>query len=178
MKPNMKKPSNNKAYIDAQNLHVGTTKSKQIWQVDLKRFRVYLREKYNVGAAYIFFGFARADQSNLYRFLQEAGYVVIFREHNEVMSSKKKGNVDTDIVFAVMEDLYKNRIKGRVVLVSGDGDYFRLVRFLVEEDKMEKVLFPNEKRASSLYKLIEPKYYTGLDRAEIKRKIGFKENKK
>jgi hypothetical protein len=38
----------NIAYIDGQNLYMGTTNSKPSWSVDLTRFRVYLKEKYEV----------------------------------------------------------------------------------------------------------------------------------
>jgi hypothetical protein len=61
-----------------------------------------------------------------------------------------------------------------VVIVSGDGDYFRMVDFLIEEKKLLKVLFPNQKFASSLYKRhIEPKYYDYLDNPGIKRKVAW-----
>jgi hypothetical protein len=46
----------NIAFIDGQNLHIGTTKSKDPWVVDLLRFRIYLEKKYDVGKAYYFIG--------------------------------------------------------------------------------------------------------------------------
>lgn len=38
----------NVAYIDGQNLFMGTTKREPSWAVDLVRFRVFLKEKYDV----------------------------------------------------------------------------------------------------------------------------------
>ena len=44
----------NQAFIDGQNLYLGTTNSRTPWHIDLKKFRTYLREKYKVGIAYYF----------------------------------------------------------------------------------------------------------------------------
>ena len=45
----MRKSENNFALIDGQNLHMATAKREiKPWVIDLKRFRVYLREKYDV----------------------------------------------------------------------------------------------------------------------------------
>jgi uncharacterized LabA/DUF88 family protein len=163
----------NHAFIDGQNLFSGTTKTSKKWQIDLVKFRVYLREKYHVEKAYYFFGYIDEQKRNLYEFVQSAGYIVVFRAHNEKMLSHKKGNVDTDLVFSVMKGLYKKDFD-KSVIVSGDGDYFRLVDFLIAESKLQKILFPNQKFASSLYKRhIEPKYYDYLDSQDIKRKIKF-----
>ena len=47
---------NNQAFIDGQNLVLGTTLSDQPWKIDLFRFRKYLQERYNVTKAYYFIG--------------------------------------------------------------------------------------------------------------------------
>jgi len=60
----------NIAFIDSQNLHLGTMSEK--WKIDFQRFRVYLLEKFAVEEAYIFLGFLDADQQNLYQNLQKA----------------------------------------------------------------------------------------------------------
>jgi hypothetical protein len=46
---------------------------------------------------------------------------------------------------------------GKMVLVTGDGDYIKLVKYLVEKGRLEKILFPNG-RYSSLYKSIKDLY--------------------
>lgn len=46
----------NFAYIDNQNLYMATHRAEDPWDVDMRRFRVYLREKYNVVNAYLFMG--------------------------------------------------------------------------------------------------------------------------
>ncbi|MCK5539249.1 MAG: hypothetical protein KAI79_20670, partial [Bacteroidales bacterium] len=66
----------------------------------------------------------------------------------------------------------KKELFDKIVLVSGDGDYKMLVDFLIEEGRFKKILFPNKKFASSLYKKITRKYFDYL--ANIKHLIKFK----
>ena len=87
------------------------------------------------------------------------------------MLGKKKGNVDSDIIFAVMKSLYLHEKFGKIVLVSGDGDYKMLVDFLIEQGKFARILFPNRKYRSSLYAKLEPKYCDSLDSSAVKAKI-------
>ena len=90
------------------------------------------------------------------------------------MLGKKKGNVDSDIIFHIMKKLYQREQFGKVVLVSGDGDYKQLVEFLIEEKRFAKILFPDQKRASSLYKKLGAPYFAALDDADTRRKIEMK----
>ena len=39
----------------------------------------------------------------------------------------------------------------KIVLVTGDGDYIKMVKYLIEKRRIKKMLFPNSKY-SSLYK--------------------------
>ena len=87
------------------------------------------------------------------------------------MAGKKKGNIDVDLVFTVMEKLYRNEIEDKVVLVSGDSDYRLLVDFLIKENKLEKILFPNKKKSSSLYKVVDVKYKADLSSDGVRKKI-------
>jgi uncharacterized LabA/DUF88 family protein len=45
----------------------------------------------------------------------------------------------------------------KIVLVTGDGDYIKLVKYLIEKARLKKILFPNNKY-SSLYKPLKDKY--------------------
>ncbi|MFC1615005.1 NYN domain-containing protein [Patescibacteria group bacterium] len=166
-----KTEENNIAFIDGQNLYLGTTKSEKSWKVDLNRFRTYLSKKYDVEKAYYFLGCVNEEFQDLYDEIQEAGFILKFREHNTVMLGKKKGNVDSDIIFNIMKKIYKKEDFDKVVLVSGDGDYLKLVRFLIEENKFKKILFPSQKNSSSLYRMIAIKYRTNLSDKDVKRKI-------
>lgn len=87
------------------------------------------------------------------------------------MAGTKKGNVDSDIIFNIMKKMYKRENFEKIILVSGDGDYKRLVDFLIEEKKFEKILFPNRQYRSSLYKKLTNNYFVYLDDVDIKEKF-------
>ena len=149
------------------------------WNVDLKKFCKYLREKYNVDKAYYFLGAIDDSQQELYENVQTAGFILVFREHSQSMLGKKKGNVDTDIVFSVMQKIADGDKFDKVVLVSGDGDYFKMVKYLVDRDRFCKLLTPNRHSTSSLYRVITPMFVSFLDDSGVKRKIEYKKiNKK
>ena len=133
------------------------------WKIDLARFRVYLEQKYNVTEAYYFLGFVQNEHDDLYDEIQRAGFVLKFREHNPAMIGKKKGNVDSDIIFYIMKKMYKREPFEKVVMISGDGDYKLVVDFLIEEKRFEKILFPCKKFASSLYKSLGSQYFDYLE---------------
>ncbi|MHA1574751.1 MAG: hypothetical protein ACTSXL_01210 [Alphaproteobacteria bacterium] len=84
------KNENNFAFIDGQNLHMGTKSEKPAWIVDFFKFREYLRKKYDVTHAYYFLGFVIDGKNDLYDKIQEAGFILKFREHNSAMLGKKK----------------------------------------------------------------------------------------
>ena len=166
---------NNQAFIDGQNLHLSTTSTKSPWKVDLFRFYKYLEQKYKVEKAYYFIGCYEKKQEKLYRDIRDAGFELIFREHDAKLRSAKKGNVDTDIVFAVMSKLYRGELEDRkVLLISGDGDYFKMVKFLISEKRFHKILLPTKKNYSTLYSKIPQKYRAFLDDKDVKRKIEYK----
>lgn len=171
----MKKKSN-LAFIDGQNLYLGTTQNG--WAVDYKKFRIYLRDKYHVTEAYYFLGFIDEEQRELYNNLQKAGFIVCFREHQAALKAAKKGNVDTDIVFEAMKSLIENEEFDRILLVSGDGDYKKLVDYLIKRERFERVLFPNKQFASSLYKHLAPCFFDCLENPGVKSKIAYKAYKK
>jgi uncharacterized LabA/DUF88 family protein len=166
----------NIAYLDGQNLYMGTAKSTPKWHIDLSRFRRYLSEKYNVTTAYYYLGFVQTGEEydKLYESIQKAGFILVFREHNSAMLGTKKGNVDSDIVFNAMKRLYLKEPFDKIVLVSGDGDYKMLVDFLIKEGRFEKILFPNRRYASSLYKSISRQYFAYLSDEAVKKKISLK----
>lgn len=169
----------NIAYIDGQNLRMGTLDTQPYWKVDLARLRVYLKEKYSVDKAFYYMGYIidGAKYEKLYEYIQESGFILVFREHNSAMLGQKKGNVDSDIILNAMKRLYLKEKFDKIILVSGDGDYKGLVDFLIEQERFEKILFPNKKYASSLYKSLEPKYFDYLNNPSVKSKIEYQKRR-
>ena len=140
---------NNFAYIDGANLHNAL---KELgWSLDYKRFRVWLSEKYGVSQAYIFIGLI-GKYKDLYKYLQECGFTLVFKEVIYDGAGKPKGNCDADLVLQVTRDTYENHFE-KAILVSSDGDYAGLVKFLQERKKLEIILSPSvQKKCSVLLK--------------------------
>ncbi|HDZ85252.1 MAG TPA: NYN domain-containing protein [Candidatus Moranbacteria bacterium] len=141
-----KKEIINFAFIDSQNLNLSIRSLR--WKLNFSRFRTYLREKYKVKTAYIFIGFLPENQ-DLYNSLQKYGYVLIFKPTLKCKDGKVKGNCDAELVLRAMID-YENYNKA--IIVTGDGDFHCLIRYLAQQDKLEKVLIPNKYSYSALLK--------------------------
>jgi len=137
---------NNFAFIDSQNVNLGVREVG--WKLDFKKFRVYLKDKYNVEKAYLFIGLIPENQ-NLYRALQEYGYILIFKPIMKTADGTVKGNVDAELVLQAMIDFEKY---DKAVIVSNDGDFYCLVNYLYERKKLEMVLGPNYAKCSALLK--------------------------
>ncbi len=161
----------NLAFIDGQNLHLGTTQNG--WKIDHKKFRIYLKDKYHVNEAYYFLGYVSEEQQNLYKNLQKSGFIVLFKEHTSGLKGSKKGNVDTDIVFEIMKILLERKDFQNILLVSGDGDYKKLVDFLISKKMFKKLLFPNRKFASSLYLKLGSEFFDYLESPNVQSKISY-----
>ncbi len=142
----MKKLANNYAFIDSQNLNLGVLSLG--WRLDFSRFRVYLKDKYDVTTAYLFIGYVPGNEK-MYASLQKFGYVCIFKPTLELPDGSVKGNVDAELVLHTMIE-YSNFDKA--VIVSGDGDFCCLIRHLISNQKCEAVIVPNQYKYSALLK--------------------------
>ncbi|MDO8435872.1 MAG: NYN domain-containing protein [bacterium] len=137
---------NNFAYIDAANLHKGVASLG--WVLDYKRFRVWLLEKYEVRTAYLFIGLI-PKYKELYKRLQEWGFTLVFKEVVYDDDGKPKGNCDADLVLQATRDTYENRFDNAIIITS-DGDYSGLVKFLQERHKLLGILSPRNKEKCSI----------------------------
>ena len=145
----MEKKGNNYAFVDSQNLNLGV--KSQGWNLDFARFRQLLKDKYEVEKTYLFIGFVPGNQI-LYAELQKAGYICIFKPTLEIKEGDKirvKGNVDAELVLHTMIE-YPNYEKA--VIVSGDGDFYCLIEYLVKQNKLRKIIVPNIHFSSLLKK--------------------------
>ncbi len=140
---------NNFAYIDGANLNKGVANLG--WMLDYKRFRVWLSDKYKVRTAYLFIGLI-PKYKDLYKYLQESGFTLVFKEVVYNKNGKPKGNCDADLVLQATRDAYESKFD-KAVIVASDGDYAGLVNFLNERQQFLSVLSPaNEKKCSILLK--------------------------
>ena len=132
------------AFIDSNNLHLSIRNAG--WQIDYKRFRVWLKDKYNVSVAYIFIGYIKENE-RLYSYLKRCGYDLIFKPTIKNSNGEVKGNIDADLVLKAMINFPKYDY---AVIVSNDGDFYSLVRYLKEKEKFLCVISPDTKYLSKL----------------------------
>lgn len=134
----MKIAQNNFAYIDSNNLHKGCLAGG--FKVDNKKFRKFLKESYNVQCAYLFIGFVPGNE-DMYKKFQEAGYTIIFKPTIPGENGNIKGNCDAELVLHAVSDFYEKKYD-EAIIVSSDGDFACLVKFLLKHKALNRVLSP------------------------------------
>lgn len=142
----MRNEGHNFAFIDGQNLNLGI--QGMGWKLNYSRFRKYLLEKYSVVTAYYFIGYVPGNQP-LYSELQKAGYVLVFKPTIPDGDGNIKGNIDADLVLQAMID-FPNY--DQAIIVSSDGDFYSLVKYLYQNNKLRFVMSPYIDTCSTLLK--------------------------
>jgi len=132
-------------YIDGANLHRASMELG--FNIDYKKFRGWLRQKYNPEKIYIFMGLIPSNVK-LYNYLQESGFLIIFKETVSV-GADIKGNCDAELVLRSVSDFYTGKADN-FILITGDGDFACLVKFLLENKKVVSILAPHDKKCSFL----------------------------
>lgn len=169
------------------------------WKLDWRRFRQYLSDTYNVTQAYMFIGYMSENES-MYEYMHELGYLVVLKPTVDVKASHQvpanpetslnppkvqnspkepedkekstiKGNVDAELVLYAMKELANY---DQAIIVSGDGDFFSLAEYLLEQNKLANILTPNW-QYSSLLKVFEDKIVR-LD--QLRRELRYYDHKK
>ena len=134
-------------YIDGNNLY---RSAKELgFEIDYKKFRGWLRQKYNPANVYLFIGLV-PSRAKFYERLQEYGFILIFKQTVSV-SGKVKGNCDAELVLKNVSDFYTKAFE-QCILITGDGDFGCLVEFLKNNSALAGIISPDEKRCSILLK--------------------------
>lgn len=165
----MIRSENNYAFIDGQNLYLGIKKLG--WQLDYRKFRIYLREKYGVGKAYLFIGLIEHNQK-LYDDLARWGFELIFKPTTMLPGGQVKGNIDADLVLKVMDEL---DVYDKAIIVSSDGDFYSLVIYLDRKTKLEAVITSEMESCSRLLREAAKTKIRFLN--EMQQKLEYKKNR-
>jgi uncharacterized LabA/DUF88 family protein len=168
-----RKPAGTYAFIDSQNLNLGT--QRMGWKLDWRKFRQYLQDTHGVTKAFMFIGYLSENES-LYEYMHELGFLVVLKptvdvkqfrdhiapqtaidptapvikdskEHEEKEKSTVKGNVDAELVLYAMKELPNYN---KAIIVSGDGDFFSLAEYLEQIGRLAHILTPNWQYSSLL----------------------------
>jgi uncharacterized LabA/DUF88 family protein len=176
----MRRKRGNYAFIDSQNLNVSV--QKYGWKMDWKKFRQFLGDKYGVSKAFMFIGYV-PEFEDIYEKMHQAGYAVVLKPTFDMSrpqpeeklqkngeEKKVKGNIDADMVLWAMKEM-KNYDKA--VIVSGDGDFFGLVEYLLQEEKLLKILTPTGQYSSLFHQFQE--YIERLD--SFRRELAYRDRR-
>jgi uncharacterized LabA/DUF88 family protein len=184
MKQQGAKQKNVYAFIDSQNLNVGVQKFG--WKMDWQKFRRFLADEYGVTKAFMFIGYV-PEFEPLYEQLHEAGYAIVLKptydmtkpqpdqnaESNKDKDEEKKpvkGNIDADLVLWAMKEMSNY---DKMILVSGDGDFYSLVEYMESKNRLAKILTPSF-QYSQLFNRYE-EYIARLD--QFKRELRYFDRK-
>lgn len=134
-------------YIDGNNLY---RSAKELgFDIDYKKFRGWLRQKYNPVNVYLFIGLV-PSRTLFYEHLQECGFILIFKQTITV-AGIVKGNCDAELVLKTTSDFYTKAFS-TCILITGDGDFGCLVEFLQTNKAINLIISPDEKKCSILLK--------------------------
>lgn len=161
---------NNFAFIDSQNLNISIQESG--WNLDFRRFRIYLQEKYNVSKAYLFIGYVEG-RDDLYARLKESGFICIFKPTLRYRDGRMKGNCDAELVLQAMIEYFKY---DKAVIVTGDGDFYCLAKYLIEQKKLLAIMIPNRFKFSALLKIAVCRPYLRFMN-DLEEKMGLKKKR-
>ncbi|MEW6012854.1 MAG: NYN domain-containing protein [Elusimicrobiota bacterium] len=135
---------NNYAFIDSQNVNLSI--KGMGWKLDFAKFRIYLKDKYDITKAFLFIGYVPEFQ-NLYTDLQKYGYIIVFKPTLKLPNGKVKGNVDAEMVLTAVTEINNYE---KCLIVSADGDFYCLIRYLADKNKLLKLMIPDRNKYSSL----------------------------
>src|SRR4030042_2385993 len=152
---------NNYAFIDGTNLYKSIADAG--WSLSHHKFRIYLKDKYKITNAYMFYGY-HPDYEDIYYALERAGFKLIFKPTTKKSCGGIKGNVDAELVLTVRDKIDEF---DKAIIVAGDGDYYCLIKYLVEKNKLLKILIPNKNNYSSLLRQYA-RYFDYLDNLRYK----------
>ena len=116
------------AFIDSQNLNLGTSKTVyknkiviyKGWKLDFRKFRRYLSDKFRVKKVFLFIGYIKQNE-RLYKRLKSYGYELVYKPTVKDNLGKPKGNVDAELVLYAAAREYPHY---GVVLGQGRPDQY------------------------------------------------------
>ena len=137
---------NNYAFIDGQNLDKSI--KSQNWKLDYRKFRDLLAKHYNIKKAFYFIGYL-PKYKKLYKELRRAGFRLVLKNPVIYKNGKIKANVDSDLTaHAVIKKSYYDK----AIIVTGDGDYYFLAKYLLRNNKLLQLLMPSRNKSAKIYK--------------------------
>jgi len=152
----MDRPIVNAAFIDGNNLYKAGNDIG--WKLNTRKFRIHLTETYQVRKAYYCIGYIPSN-AGLYARLLSEGYELVFKEV-QYISGQPKGNIDAELVLKCMNQY---RVYDKAVIVTSDGDFACLVKYLIQKGKLRGVIASKRVLCSNLLREASGTFLSYLD---------------
>jgi uncharacterized LabA/DUF88 family protein len=157
---------NNYAFIDGANLHLTYQTPDLDWKLDYQKLLNYLRKKLEVSIAYYFIGNTK-ESADIFQNLESYGYTVRLKEPTLYWTEEEycpycdkviapelprhKSDCDSYMTLQVMYDLDNFN---KAILITSDGDFDNLAKWLLQRNKLKMIFAPCEKGCSWLLKKV------------------------
>lgn len=133
----------NYAFIDSQQVYLA---EKSLgWMIDWRKFRVYLKQEFNIENAYVHSEYRETDIA-LYEEYQKAGFICVFTHKNEIA---KKDTASEKILKTMIHNYHFDK----AVIITGDSNFNGTIEFLISQNKLAGLLITNTTKYSALSKL-------------------------
>jgi uncharacterized LabA/DUF88 family protein len=154
------------AFVDAANMIYRNTDPIP-WKIDLKKLISYLQKRFDVQQTYYFGGVddRNAAQLKLYSKLEEWGYILKLNPVKKFVNDRGewyiKADVDSRMTFEMMRLLPEY---DRCIVITGDGDYYWVLQYILEQKQAGRLLASPSKTAKELKQLFS-NHFINLDDA-------------
>lgn len=134
------------AFIDASNIIYGARA--EGWFIDQKKLLHYLKTRFNVSKAFFYYG-RDSKSPKKEKFLQKLrdfGYILRVKEIKRY-GSKSKANCDVDLTMDVLLKIHEYQC---AIVLTGDGDFAPLLRYLLSKKKKVVVISSPKRTAREI----------------------------
>lgn len=159
-------------FIDAANIIYGCNRAG--WKMDFEKLMQYLKKKHLASRVLYYAGLDSENKKQLsfYELLQRLGYELRLIPVKTYNSGKRKGDVDARLSFEAMKYLEEF---DEAIFLTGDGDYYWLLEYLLEKDRKIKILAHRQSTAKELKQLFGGSF---TDLSRLKEILEFQEKEK
>ena len=154
-------------FIDATNIIYGAKRLG--WKVDFKKLYKYLKERCSAEKILYYGGVDDENKKQLkfYEKLAEFGYLLRLIPVKRFLDGSKKADVDSRMTFEMML-LFKDF--DNAIIMTGDGDYYWVLEYLVLKKKEIHLLSHRKSTARELKRVFGEKF---IDLQDVKNIIEF-----
>jgi len=176
MSSSKKLPNKTYVFIDVANLIYGAKRTGK-WEVSYYKLSKYLKLRYEASKIFFYAG-VKSLEKNKFNRLKRLGYILRLKElrtYKRKPLERKvkcpqchcvfdrkiyrlpewKANCDVDLTFDVMRYVSDY---SRMILISGDGDFYPLIDFLIKKGRNVRVIGETWSTAISIKKLVGPQF--------------------